>query len=104
MIKMNYSKDILNSAYANIAITSSMVLPSVSYCSIHIEANTLRYPYDIGFGLAGGLTTILLSSNQAHPDKNRSKNKSKSRIMSIFFIWSIITFIGNFVNRNYGIR
>jgi len=84
------SKDILYSAQASSKAISSTVI-SVGLLLFMNRAKTFHLSrLSTGFGL----TTILLSSHQEHPDKN----KMIKIVMSIFFIWSIITFIGNFVN------
>ncbi len=85
---MNYSKDILYSAQAKSAAIRFRY--SLLYRLLMRSFTICLYSGDV----VSGLMTTLLSSNQEHPDK------SKSKIMSIFFIRSIIAFIGNFVNKN----
>ncbi len=86
---INYSsKDILYSAYAN--SKASSLRYSLLYRLLMRSFIICLYSGDV----VSGLTAILLSSNQEHPDK------SKSKIMSNIFIRSIIAVIGNFVNKN----
>lgn len=88
---MNYSKDNLYSAYANSAAISSTVISPVSKCSFMYGANTNHL---FRLSTISGLTTILLSSNQEHPDKS----EMIKMVTSIFFIWLIITVTNKFVN------
>ncbi len=83
-----YSKDNLYSAYA--ASKAINLRYSLLYRLLMRSFTICLYSGEV----VSGLTRTLLSSNQEHPDK------SKSKIMSISFIRSIIAFIGNFVNIN----
>lgn len=87
---MNYSKDILYSAYANSAAISSTVI-SVGLLLFMNIAKTFHLSR---LSTGSGLTTTLLSSNQEHPDKS----EMIKMVMSIFFIWLIITVTNKFVN------